>query len=73
MDNTTASSKIRAVSFPSLKLLVHLLNPFEPGFFFFVTSLKIGSFRLSTHRRDAHRKLKFWSNVLYLGRWALMG
>ena len=35
------------------------LNPFVPGFFFssfFVTYLKIGSFRLPTHRRDAHRK-----------------
>ena len=43
----------------------------------------IGSFRLPTHRHDAHRnffggsllklKSKFLSNVLYLGRWAQMG
>ena len=31
-------------------------NPFVPGFFFFVTMLTIGSFRLPTHSRDAHSK-----------------
>ena len=36
-----------------------MINPFVPEFFFpsfFVTWLRIGSFRLPTHSRDAHRK-----------------
>ena len=41
-----------------------LLNPLPPEFFFssfFGTSRKIGSFRLPTHSRDAHRKFVWWS------------
>ena len=68
-----------------VKYWISCINPLWIKFFssFFETYPNIGSFRLPTHRRDAHRKFfwwsllkiefKFWSNFLYLGLWATEG